>query len=105
MRKILSLALGFVVVIALGATGQEGEGKKKPAGAAPAGNGLHLTLKALDADADGIISKEEWMAVFTKLNANGDHGLSEAEFNAGSAAYPCNGQPGAAKKRAGGDGK
>jgi len=103
MRMIGSLALAFVVVAAVGATGQDGEGKKA---AKPAGAGIHLTIKNLDTDADGVVSKDEWMAVFNKLNTSGDAGLNEAEINAGSAAYPCSGQAAARKRPEGkGDGK
>ncbi len=98
MKKVLPWGLAFVVGVALSALGQEGG---KVAKSAPSG-GLHLTIKTLDTDADGGVSKEEWMAVFTKLNANGDAALSEAELNAGSPLYPCPGAAGVARKKAGG---
>lgn len=102
MRRILTAGVGFVLVAALvaWAAEQDGEGKKNPK--PQGGSGIHLTFKAIDTNGDGVISKEEWMAVFTKLDSNSDGGLSEAELNQGAGAYPC---PGGAARPKKGDGK
>jgi hypothetical protein len=90
-----------MVLLGFAASGQEGAGKRQ---AKPAGTGgIHLTVKVMDTDGDGVASKEEWMAVFTKLNANNDGALNEAELNAGSSAYPCAAAQPAARKK--GEGK
>ena len=76
-----TLAAALVAALAFGTTASaghhEGGEKKKP------GHGHHFERK--DANGDGTISKEEWIAAsearFSKVDANGDGTVSREEMS------------------------
>lgn len=94
LMVVAALAICGAVAAQEGGKGKEGS---TPRNAAPAAS---LTFAQIDANADGQISKVEWLAFFAKLDVNKD-GVITADEAAGSAST--GGGDGAKKK--GGEGE
>ena len=85
--RAMLLSAAVATLMALPALAQDA-GAPPPAGAAPSmrmpmrGGGMMGGMGMMDANHDGVISKEEWIAQFDKMDANHDGKVTADEIQA-----------------------
>ena len=80
------LVTGTLAALLLSAPEDQAAGKKQDRpGSAP---GVMLTLKDLDHDGDGQVTREEFMGAFQKLDRNQDGFLSAGELSSSAKPGP-----------------